>query len=148
MDISKNNFFSNPEGSKRDLEVETFTLASNINDLVSSGGLNLKNFAAALRVNKNYLASLLKNPVPWSSATKLQRFIFYAAKNVLRQKSNGFDSLITSAAAPVTSLRPPTPSSSRSATASPIPAKEKLKRERLSVFQFNYLKDYFQVLDF
>jgi len=58
VDYSKNNFFSTPDGRRPDFEVDTSVLAANVNDLISSGGLNLKNFAAALRVNKNYLVSL------------------------------------------------------------------------------------------
>ena len=102
------------------------------NDLVSSGKLNIKNFAAALRVNKTYLATLLQNPVPWSNATKLQKYIFIAAKNVVKQRTYGMESL--------TKVTPPP-----SQPSSPEEERTKLKRERLSEFQFNYLKDFFQV---
>jgi hypothetical protein len=87
------------------------------------------------RVNRKYLEGLLMNPVPWGTATKLQRFIFHAARNVLKLKASGLESLLT---APASDPRP-------SSAASPSPKKGKLRRERLTDYQFKYLKDYFQV---
>jgi hypothetical protein len=112
VDLTRNSFFSNPDKSSQDiLKVDTSVLANNLNSLVN---FNLKNFAAALRVNKTYLAGLLKAPVAWEQATKLQRFIFLAVKNVLKQRSSGMESLMPTSSS-VTSTLTSTATSSWSA---------------------------------
>ena len=142
-DISRTNYLSNSERTKPNFEVNTTVVAASINDLVASGGLNLKNFAAALRVNKNYLSGLFKAPVAWPDATKLQRIIFYTARNVLKQKFEELSPAPTMSPMVATTTTTTATPSSRPASTSPTPGK--LRRERLSEFQFNYLKDFFQV---
>lgn len=147
-DFSRSSFLSISDRNRPDFEVNTTVVAASISDLVASGGLNLKNFAAALRVNKNYLSGLFKAPVAWSDATKLQRIIFYTARNVLKQKFQELAPSPSPMRMPTTSttttaIMTTTTPGPRSASSSPTPAK--LRRERLSEFQFNYLKDFFQV---
>lgn len=59
-----------------DYDIDTKSVAQDVHLALATGKTTIKAFAEAIGINRNYFSNLLKYPVAWNKATKLQRFAF------------------------------------------------------------------------
>ncbi len=97
-------YVTDPGPNERDIDTET--IAGQMKVELRKAAISLKSFAQVVKVNRNYFASMINNPMNWTTCTKLQKSVYRAMKAWVDHRTNPQSHVINTALSSRMALKP------------------------------------------